>query len=83
MAISVLLMIDGGSSLNDVAQFEVKPERGEIISFWKGGRDLMEATVVGTRHQQTEHGYVYVVEAETSEQDQLENWIASYKPSTR
>lgn len=83
MAINVLLTIDGGKTLSDVSQFEVKPDRGEIIAFWKDGRELMEATVVGTRHQQTEQGYVYVVEAETSDQDQLDNWIASYKPSSR
>ncbi len=83
MALNVLLMIDGGNTLRDVSQFEVKPERGDIISFWKDGREPLEATVMATRHQQTEHGYIYVVDAETSDKDQLDNWIANYKPSSR
>ncbi|MCC4254142.1 hypothetical protein LL251_17155 [Sphingobium naphthae] len=83
MAINVLLMIDGGATINDLTTFEVKPEIGEVITFWRNGRDLMNATVTAVRHQQSEQGYFFVVEAETSEGNQIDQWISNYRPSGR
>jgi hypothetical protein len=78
MPIRAVLSIDGGQTLSDNTMFEARPEVGEMISFWKDGREPLQAVIKSLSHQQVEGGYVLIVEAET---DEVERWVASYRPS--
>lgn len=65
MAIHALLSIDEGKSLRDPTTFEVCPQVGDKIKYWKDGRELMEAIVKSLCHFQIESGFTLVVEAQT------------------
>ncbi len=65
MPVKAILTIDGGEGLNDDTTFEVRPEVGDKISYWKNGREAKEAIVTALRHHQGEDGFVLVVEAKS------------------
>ena len=65
MAIHALLTIDDGKSLHDQTTFEVRPQIGDKIKYWKDGREPMEAVVKSLCHFQIESGFTLVVEAQT------------------
>lgn len=67
MGIVAVLSIDGGTTVSEGSTFNVKPEVGEIIRYWRDGRTPSEARVKQLAHVQTEDGYVLVVEAESIE----------------
>lgn len=79
MAIRALLSVDGGETIRESTIFEARPQVGERINFWKDGREPLQAVVSALSHQQVEDGYILIVEAET---DEVERWVASYRPST-
>jgi hypothetical protein len=66
MVIRAVLSIDDGKTLRDDTTFEVRPEIGEKIAFWKDGREPLEATVISLAHHQSETGYFLTVEASTN-----------------
>lgn len=78
MPINAILSVDGGQTLNETTTFEVRPEIGERISFWKDGREPLEAIVASLKHHQVEHGFIFVVEATTGDVD---GWVRSLSGS--
>jgi hypothetical protein len=65
MKIPAVLSIDGGETLSEGTTFGVKPEVGEIIQYWRNGREPAEARVIRIAHLQTEDGFMLVVEAQS------------------